>query len=72
MKTSEAALKDMFNQLDIEMEKVIDATSQMAKLQEQLVKVQMSSRKPESTKAYLHYLIQNENRTQAPNYLKRI
>ena len=68
MKTSEAALKDMFNQLEVEMKKVIDATNQMAILQEQLVKVQMSSRKPESTKAYLQYLIQNENRNQVVNY----
>lgn len=46
MKTSEAALKDLINQLEAQMKKVINATKKMEQLQEKLRKVQMSDRKP--------------------------
>lgn len=35
------------------MDKILDATKQMAILQERLSEIQMSNKKPESTKAYL-------------------
>ena len=72
MRTSEAAIKDMLNQLEAEMQKVIVATEEMSILQDKLLNVQMGDRKPEATKAYLEYLIQNENREKSPNYQKRI
>lgn len=72
MKISEAAIKDLFNQLAAEMEKIIGATEEMRILQIQLADAQMSNRKPETTKAYLEYLIQNENREKSPNYQNRI
>ena len=72
METSEARLKELFGLLEKEMQTAINATNQMAILQEQLAKVQMSNRKPESTKAYINYLIQNEQRAQEGNYLQRI
>ena len=53
MRTSEAAIKDMLNQLEAEMQKVVVATEEMTKLQHELIKVQMSDKKPESTRAYL-------------------